>query len=53
MAVGALRRAIRSYFENKSKPDWLPEELTHEEKHALEEEKLVEMIEKRMKRKTN
>lgn len=52
LAVGALRRAIRAYFEDKSKPDWLPSELTHEEKHALEEEKLMEMISRRMKKET-
>ncbi|MCS7386053.1 MAG: iron-sulfur cluster assembly scaffold protein [archaeon GB-1867-005] len=50
LAVGALRRAIREYFKGKRKPDWLPDELTSEERHALEEEKLVEMLSKRMKR---
>ena len=44
LAVGALRRAIRAYFKDKNLPKWLPEELTHEEKHALEEEKLMELL---------
>ncbi|MCD6154314.1 MAG: iron-sulfur cluster assembly scaffold protein [Candidatus Verstraetearchaeota archaeon] len=44
LAVGALRRAIRAYFKDKNLPKWLPEELTHEEKHALKEEKLMELL---------
>jgi nitrogen fixation NifU-like protein len=49
LAVGALRRAIRKYFEGrKDKPNWLPEDLTHEEKHAIEEEKLMEQLSKRV-----
>ncbi|MFN3267814.1 MAG: iron-sulfur cluster assembly scaffold protein [Zestosphaera sp.] len=44
LAVGALRRAIRAYYAVKTKPDWLPQELTQEEKHALEEEKLMEIL---------
>jgi nitrogen fixation NifU-like protein len=49
LAVGALRRAIRKYFEDKKdKPNWLPEDLTHEEKHAIEEEKLMEQLSKRV-----
>ncbi|MEM3174538.1 MAG: iron-sulfur cluster assembly scaffold protein [Candidatus Bathyarchaeia archaeon] len=47
LAVGALRRAIRAYYTDKPKPDWLPEELTREEKQALEEEKLMEVLFKR------
>ncbi|MHA1687540.1 MAG: iron-sulfur cluster assembly scaffold protein [Candidatus Heimdallarchaeaceae archaeon] len=49
LAVGALRRAIRAYYNNvkKQKPDWLPEELTRDEKHALEEEKLAEKLAKK------
>lgn len=50
LAVGALRRAIRSYYKNKEKPQWLPGELTSEEKHALEEEKLLEVLSKRVQR---
>ncbi|MEM2136867.1 MAG: iron-sulfur cluster assembly scaffold protein [Candidatus Methanomethylicia archaeon] len=48
LAVGALRRAIRKYFEGREKPPWLPEELTHEEKHAIEEEKLLESLSKKI-----
>ncbi|MCS7139348.1 MAG: iron-sulfur cluster assembly scaffold protein [Candidatus Nezhaarchaeota archaeon] len=47
LAVGALRRAIRAYYKDKPKPSWLPEELTREEKQALEEEKLMEVLSKR------
>ncbi len=50
LAVGSLRRAIRAYYANRSKPDWLPEEFTQEEKHALEEEKLMETLAKRAQR---
>ncbi|MBS7611605.1 iron-sulfur cluster assembly scaffold protein [Candidatus Bathyarchaeota archaeon] len=42
LAVGSLRRAIRAYFQDKLKPKWLPENLTAEERHALEEEELAE-----------
>ena len=49
LAVGALRRAIREYFRNREKPTWLPETLTMEEKQALEEEKLIEVLSKRIK----
>ncbi len=45
LAVGALRRAIRAYYEHRDrKPDWLPEELTMAEKQALEEEELIERM---------
>ncbi|MEM1588526.1 MAG: iron-sulfur cluster assembly scaffold protein [Candidatus Bathyarchaeia archaeon] len=50
LAIGALRRAIRAYFKNKIKPDWLPEEPTLDEKHALEEEKLMEILSKRIEK---
>jgi len=50
LAVGALRRAIRAYYKNKSVSlDWLPEELSFEEKQALEEEELAKILSKRMK----
>ena len=50
LAVGALKRAIRKYFENKgSSPDWLLKEPTFEEKQALEEEELAKVLSKRMK----
>lgn len=49
LAVGALRRAIRQYYRIKGKkPEWLPEEHTFEEKQALEEEELAEMLSKRV-----
>ena len=49
LAVGGLRRAIRKYYSevNKKKPDWLPEEITKDEKHALEEEALAEKLKKK------
>jgi len=50
LAVGALKRAIRIYYERKNAtPDWLPKEHTFEEKQALEEEELAKMLSKRMK----
>lgn len=50
LAVGALRRAIRAYYEKVGrKPEWLPEDLTMEEKQALEEEKMLEIMERRAK----
>ncbi|MEM1547007.1 MAG: iron-sulfur cluster assembly scaffold protein [Candidatus Methanomethylicia archaeon] len=49
LAVGALRRAIREYFKNREKPNWLPDTLTMEEKQALEEEKLIEVLSRRLK----
>ena len=47
LAVGALRRAIRAYYADKPKPDWLPKEPTREERQALEEEKLMEVLSRR------
>jgi nitrogen fixation NifU-like protein len=50
LAVGALKRAIRIYYEKKgAKPDWVPAEPTFEEKQALEEEELAKMLSKRLK----
>jgi nitrogen fixation NifU-like protein len=51
LAVGALRRAIRAYYEQNEipNPSWLPEELTKDEKHALEEEALAEKLAKKYK----
>jgi len=50
LAVGAVKRAIRKYYEQKgSAPSWLPQELTFEEKQALEEEELAEKLSKRLK----
>jgi nitrogen fixation NifU-like protein len=48
LAVGALRRAIRAYYRDKAKPDWLPEVLTPDEKHALEEEELMKILARRI-----
>lgn len=49
LSVGALRRAIREYYKmKKEKPSWLPDELTSEEKHALEEEELARILSKRI-----
>ena len=45
LAVGALKRAIRAYFDKiGKKPDWLPKELTPIEKQVLDEEKALEML---------
>jgi nitrogen fixation NifU-like protein len=51
LAVGALKRAIRQYFKEKSLavPSWMPAEHTFEEKQALEEEELAKTLSKRMK----
>ncbi len=50
LAVGALKRAIRMYFEKKGNPPaWLPQEHTFEEKQALEEEELAKTLAKRLK----
>jgi nitrogen fixation NifU-like protein len=49
LSVGAVRRAIREYYKKKGeKPSWLPHELTHEEKHALEEEELARALSKKI-----
>jgi nitrogen fixation NifU-like protein len=49
LSVGALRRAIREYYKMKGeKPSWLPDGLTPEEKHALEEEELARVLSKRI-----
>jgi nitrogen fixation NifU-like protein len=50
LAVGALKRAVRLYFEKKgAAPEWLPKEHTFEEKQALEEEELAKTLSKRLK----
>lgn len=48
LAVGALRRAIRAYYKGRAKPDWLPEDLTPDERHALEEEELMKILARRV-----
>ena len=50
LAVGAVKRAIRKYFTDRGNlPDWLPKELTYEEKQAIEEEELAKTLSKRLK----
>lgn len=51
LAVGALKRALRKYYADKSvvAPDWMPKENTFEEKQALEEEELAKTLSKRVK----
>ncbi len=50
LSVGALRRAIREFYKMKAKkPSWLPETLTLEEKHALEEEELAKVLSRKLK----
>jgi nitrogen fixation NifU-like protein len=50
LAIGALKRAIRKYYATKGvSPDWIQKEPSFEEKQALEEEELAEMISRRMK----
>ncbi len=50
LAVGALKRAIRLYYEKiGNTPSWLPKEHTFEEKQALEEEELARTLSKRLK----
>ena len=50
LAVGAVRRAIRKYYKQKdSGPVWLPQELTFEEKQALEEEELAKKLSNKLK----
>lgn len=46
LAVGALKRAVRTYYANVKgrAPDWLPSELTIEEKQTMEEEELIERV---------
>lgn len=50
LAVGALKRAIREYHKDKgTKPEWLSDGISFEEKQALEEEELAKLLSKRMK----
>lgn len=42
LAVGALKRAIRAYYSKRGViPDWLPSELSVDEKAVLEEEEMI------------
>lgn len=50
LSVGAIRRAIREVYKMKSKKfGWLSEQLTFEEKQALEEEELARTLSKKVK----
>ena len=50
LAVGAVKRAIRKYFTDRGTiPEWIPKELTFEEKQAIEEEELAKTLSKRLK----
>src|SRR5208337_4141003 len=49
LAVGALKRAIRKYFEKKVSPRWLQREPGFEEQQGLEEDVRGRMLSKRMK----
>jgi nitrogen fixation NifU-like protein len=50
LAVGALKRAVRLFYEKKgTAPSWLPQEHTFEEKQALEEEELAKTLSKKLK----
>jgi nitrogen fixation NifU-like protein len=50
LAVGAVKRAIRKYYEQKgTTPAWIPKESTFEERQAIEEEELAKTLSKRLK----
>ena len=50
LAVGAVKRAIRKYYEQKgTMPTWIPKDHTFEEKQAIEEEELAKTLSKRLK----
>jgi nitrogen fixation protein NifU and related proteins len=50
LAVGAVKRAIRKYYEQKGTlPPWIPKDHTFEEKQAIEEEELAKTLSKRLK----
>ncbi len=50
LAVGALKRAIRKYYKERSvSPEWMQKEQSFEEKQALEEEELAKVLSKKMK----
>jgi nitrogen fixation NifU-like protein len=50
LAVGALKRAIRKYYEAKgASPEWLQKQPSSEEKQALKDEDLAKLLAKRMK----
>ena len=50
LAVGAVKRTIRKYYEQKGTiPVWVPIETTFEERQAIEEEELAKTLSKRLK----
>jgi nitrogen fixation NifU-like protein len=50
LAIGVLKRAIRAHYKTKGfTPNWLPKKPAFEEKQALKEEELAEMLSKRAK----
>ena len=50
LAVGAVKRAIRKYYQDKgTTPSWIPQDPTFEEKQAIEEEELAKSLSKRLK----
>ena len=50
LAVGAVKRAIRKYYEQKgTESAWIPKDHTFEEKQAIEEEELAKTLSKRLK----
>ncbi len=54
LAVGALKRAIRAYYEKIGRnPSWLSGKLTVEEKHALEVEELAKSLAEKIKGTSN
>ena len=49
LAVGAVKRAIRKFYQKEgSTPSWIPQDLTFEEKQAMEEEDLAEKLSKKI-----
>ena len=50
MSTGALRRAIRNYFRDPTKPSSIPESLTPDKWHAVDEARLPEVPAIRAKR---
>lgn len=49
LSVGALRRAIRKYYQGKGEqPSWMDDQLTYEEKQALEEEELAKSLSRKI-----
>ncbi len=51
LAVGALKRAIRKYYTKikGQRPEWLPLDLTPDEKQALEAEEMIDRLYRRFR----